>query len=44
MSKKVRFTQQYKIKIWTPKKSEEYKKTNRFERIDTRKEIIPIEQ
>ena len=44
MSKKVRFIQQYKIKIWTPKKNEEYKKTNRFERIDTRKNIIPIEQ
>jgi hypothetical protein len=44
MNKKVRFTQHYKIKIWTPKKSEEYNKTNRFERIDTRKEIIPIEE
>ena len=42
--KKVRFVPQYEISKWTPKKSEEYKKTNRFERIDTRKEIIPIEE
>ena len=44
MSKKVRFAQQYEISKWTPKKSEEFKKTNRIERIDTRKEIIPIEE
>ena len=43
MSKKVRFAQQYEISKWTPKKSEEYNKTSRFEQIDTRKEIIPIE-
>ena len=29
---------------YKPKKSEEYKKTDRFERLDTRKEIIPIEE
>ena len=44
MSKKVRFAPQYQISKWTPKQSEEYMKTNRFERIDTRKEIIPIEE
>ena len=44
MSKKVTFAQQYEISKWTPKKSEEFKKTNRFERIDTRKEVIPIEE
>ena len=44
MSKKVRFAQQYEISKWTPKKNEEYNKTSRFERIDTRKEIIPIEE
>ena len=44
MSKRVRFAPQYEISKWTPKKSEEYKKTDRFERIDTRKEIIPIEE
>ena len=44
MSKKVRFAPQYEISKWTPKKSEEYNKTSRFERIDTRKEIIPIEE
>ena len=44
MSKKVRFAPQYEISKWTPKKSEEYNKTSRFQRIDTRKEIIPIEE
>ena len=44
MSKKVRFAPQYEISKWTPKKSEEYNKTRRFDRIDTRKEIIPIEE
>ena len=44
MSKKVSFAPQYEISKWTPKKNEEYNKTSRFERIDTRKEIIPIEE
>ena len=44
MSKKVRFAPQYEISKWTPKKSEEYNKTSRFERIDPRKEVIPIEE